>query len=48
MLIKRKLKFEDYKNYLEAVQIGNKINRLEKNKIDTDSLKEFIKKIVEA
>ena len=24
--IKRKLKFEDYKNYLEAAQIENKIN----------------------
>ena len=25
-VVKRKLKFEDYKNYLEAVQIENKIN----------------------
>ena len=42
-----KLKSEDYKNCLEAVQIENKINHLEKNKIDLDSLKndhkEFIK-----
>ena len=30
--IKRKLKFEDYKNCSEAVQIENKINHLEKNK----------------
>ena len=30
--IKRKLKFEDYKNCLEAAQIENKINHLE-NKI---------------
>ena len=38
--IKRKLKFEDYKNCLGAAQIENKINHLEKNKIDVDSLKE--------
>ena len=37
-VIKRKLKFEDYKNCLEAAQIENKINNLEKNKIDVDSL----------
>ena len=45
--IKRKRKFEDYKNCLEAAQIENKINHLEKNKIDGDILKddqkEFIK-----
>ena len=32
--MKRKLKFEDYKKCLEAAQIENKINHLEKNKID--------------
>ena len=37
-VIKRKLKFEDYKNCLEAAQIENKINYLEKNEIDVDSL----------
>ena len=46
-VIKRKLKFEDYKNSLEAAQIENKINYLEKNEIDVDSLskhqKEFRK-----
>ena len=31
--IKRKLKFEDYKSCIEAAQIINKINHLEKNKI---------------
>ena len=45
--LKRKLKFENYKNCLEATQLDNKINYLEKNKIDIDSLKrdhkEFIK-----
>ena len=29
-IIKRKLKFEDYKNCLEAVQIENRINHLKK------------------
>ena len=42
--IKRKLKFQDYKNCLEAAQVENKINHLEKNKINLDSPKEFIKK----
>ena len=36
-LIKRKLKFENYKNCLEATQIENKTNHLE-NKIEIDSL----------
>ena len=39
-VIKGKLKFEDYKNYLEGAQIENKINHSEKNKTDTNSLKE--------
>ena len=38
--IKRRLKFQDYKNCLEAAQIENKINHLEKAKIQADSLKE--------
>ena len=33
-VIKRKLKFEDYKNCLEATQLENKINQLEKNNVD--------------
>ena len=32
-VIKRKLKFEDYKNCLEATQLENKINHLEKMKL---------------
>ena len=36
-VIKRKLKFENYKNCLEATQPENKINYLEKNKISVDS-----------
>ena len=46
--IKRKLFLKKFKNCLEAAQVENKINHLEKNKIDVDSLnekqKEFIKK----
>ena len=39
-VIKRKIKFQDYKNCLEAAQIKNKLNHLAQNKIDVDSLKE--------
>ena len=39
-VIKRKPKFEDYKHCLEATQLENKINHLEKNKTDIDNLKE--------
>ena len=45
-VIKRKLKFEDYKNCLEATQIENKINHLEENEIDEDSLKEDHKEFI--
>ena len=45
-VIKRILKFEDYKNCLEATQIENKINHLEENKIDEDSLKEDHKEFI--
>ena len=34
-VIKIKLKFENYKNCLEATQLENKIKHLEKNKIET-------------
>ena len=40
---KRKLKFEDYKNCLEATQTENKTKYLEENKTDKDNIKEFIK-----
>ena len=39
MVIKRKLKFENHKNYLEATQLENIINHREKSKIGIDSLK---------
>ena len=46
-VIKRKLIFEDFKNCLEATQIENKINHLEKNKVDVqihrENHKEFKK-----
>ena len=45
-VIKRKRKFQDYKSWLEAAQIENKINYLENNKIDGDSLKEDQKDLV--
>ena len=38
-VMKRKLKFENYKNCFEATQLENKINHLDKNKINIDSLK---------
>ena len=45
-VMKRKLKFEDYKYCLEAAHIENKIKYLEKNKIDVDSLKEDQKEFI--
>ena len=42
-IIKRKRKFEDYKNFLEEPQIENKLNQLEKTKIYVGSLKELTK-----
>ena len=48
---KRKIKFQNYKNCLEATQLENKINYPEKNKIEIDSFfrykrkqKKFIRK----
>ena len=43
MYHKNKLKFESYKNCLEATQLGNKITYLEKNKININSFKKIIK-----
>ena len=47
-VIKRKLKFKDYKKSLKSSQIENKINYLKKKKTDADSAKEdqkeFLKK----
>ena len=38
-VIKRKLKFKNYKNCLEATQLENNTNHLEKNKITQIVLK---------
>ena len=37
--VKRKLKFETYKNCLRVTQLENKIKHLEKTKINIDSIK---------
>ena len=42
----KKLKFENYKNYLEATRLENNINHLEKNKINIDSLKTIYEKFI--
>ena len=39
----KNIKFENYKNCLEATQLKNKINHLEKKKISTDSLTKSLK-----
>ena len=45
-VIKRKLEFENYKNCLEATQIKNDINYLEKTKIFVGSLRELKKYMI--
>ena len=42
-VIKRTLKFENYKNCLEVTQLENNINHLGKNKVGIDSIKKVIK-----
>ena len=44
-VIKKELKFENCKNCLEATQLDNKINYLEKKKISIDILKRYHKKL---
>ena len=41
-VIKRKLKFENYKNYLQANELANKINYLESNKTDIYTIKKVL------
>ena len=38
--IRRKLKFKDYKNCLKVIQLENKMYKLEKNKVNSNSLRE--------
>ena len=45
-VIKRKLEFQDCRNCLEAAEIKNKLNHLEKSKIDVDSLEEDQKELI--
>ena len=45
-MIKRKLEFENYKNCLEATQLANKVNHLEKSRIDIDSFKKGYKEFI--
>ena len=40
-VMKRKLKFENYENCLEGTQVENKINHLEKNEINIDSINKY-------
>ena len=40
-VMKRKLKFKNYKNSLEANQLGNKIHHLEKNEIGIDDFTKY-------
>ena len=46
-VMKKQLKFENYKSYLEAAQLENKINHLEKNQINIDSIKTNRKELIE-
>ena len=45
-LLKRKFKFESYKNCLESNRLENKINDLETNKIDIDHIKKNPKQLI--
>ena len=45
-VIKRKLKFGDYKNRLDTSQLENKINHLEINEILEDNLKKYHKEFI--
>ena len=42
-VIKRKIKFQDYKIFLNAVKIDGKLKYLEKKRFNVDKLKEFVK-----
>ena len=41
----KKLNIENYKNCSEATQLENKLNHVEKNKVDKDGIKEHHKNI---
>ena len=43
-VIKRKLKFDDYKHFLEATELENRINHLQQNNLDNNNLRKIMKK----
>ena len=45
-VMKRKLKSENYKNWLEATKLENKLSDLEKNKIVIDNIKKNYKEFI--
>ena len=45
-LEKKKVKFEDYKSCLKAIELEHKINHLEKNKSDVGSFKDDHKEFI--
>ena len=42
-VIKRKLKFDDYKHFLEATELENRINHLQQNNLDNKNLRKIMK-----
>ena len=42
-VIKRKLKFDDYKHFLEAIELENRINHLQQNNLDNNNLRKIMK-----
>ena len=42
-VIKRKLKFDDYKHFLEATELENRINHLQQNNLDNNNLQKIMK-----
>ena len=42
-VIKRKLKFDDYKHFLEATELENRINHLQQNNLDNNYLRKIMK-----
>ena len=42
-VIKGKLKFDDYKHFLEATELENRINHLQQNNLDNNNLRKIMK-----
>ena len=42
-VIKRKLKFDDYKHFLEATELENRINHLQQNNLGNNNLRKIMK-----